>query len=60
MKKPAFFTATRYRLTRTPFLHKTARYNRLYDYVVYVNRTSHGTRTRLVEFYKPCKLRRGV
>lgn len=60
MKKPAFFSATRYRLTRTPFLHKTTRYSRLYDYVVYINHTSHGTRTRLVDFGKPCKLQKGA
>lgn len=60
MKKPAFFTSTRYRLTRTPFTHRSMRYNRLYDYAVYINHTSHGTRTRLVEFAEPCKLQKGV
>lgn len=60
MKKPAFFTSTRYRLTRTPFTHKTARYNRVYNYSVCVNYTSHGTRTRLVEFAEPRKLKRGL
>ena len=60
MKKPVFFSATRYRMTRTPFLHKTARYNRLYDYVVFANHTSRGTHTKTVVFSKPCKLQKGV